>query len=263
MPHTHIDFFEATHVIIRTRYSPHLYQLLEIESVLSQQLNRDVTCVFASDYEKHLGILIPDPYGFMTPSISFDDLFTPKDYISRINSIMEQNKNTVPFYDHCMNCLHDKLMLNKTQDFHTYEDILRLVSETTLIPCARDLSMDFESFNNMVEERELCDMEFKPYDSIYNAMCEHEFIIESDMTPLLSYADRLEETKKIVNLYGGPENVNGLLCLKINGEQYSNLTSIMTIIENNGLSYCDYDYIRGIDYRQYNDMNILELDYSL
>lgn len=264
-----VDFNEITHVIINTGYVPPLKNLLGIESVLRDEFESDITCLFASDSTWHLSVMIPNPFGFKPTQLCLPPggVIDPEFYIEQVDKLMSRCKQH-PFYDHAMQSLigHRKMFdeIYQSQPDHPrldlYEDLYQMVYEWSIEPWTPDLAFDYNAYKKIEEEH--VNLREDDYPTrVYDTFGEHKLIMKEGYHPLISYNDRMAETRKIIDLLGGPMCVDGL-CFKLPDEHSVDMLKILPTIIENGLSYCASFNLDGFKYVTNGHMKILVLKYD-
>jgi hypothetical protein len=260
-----VNFHEATHVIIHTGYAPPLSYLLNIESVLRNNFENNIECLFANDTNWHLGVMIPNPFGFESyPTHSIKKTTRVERFIKNINSMIDTMMAQCvrhPFYDHASNALKmqremcDEIYMGQIKNprLDLYEDLYECVAEWTMKPLSPDREFNYNAYSEMENDES---------DRINYSLRDCEINMHDDDEPLLSYNARLKETQEIITLLGGPYECDGTLCLKVPLEEYVNPMEILDTIIKNNLSYCASFGMTGIKYVSNDKMKIIILFYD-
>ena len=268
-----VTFTDLTHVIIDTGYAPPLGNLLEIESVLRDEFESNITCLFANDTTWHLGVMIPCPFGFKPHTLHLPPQKStkPEIYIEQTKSQIDQMMSLCkqhPFYDYAMQSLSEQLHqfeeIYQNQKEHQrldlYETLHDAVYEWSLQPESPDHVFDYRAYKEL-EEEHLNGSDDKLV-RIYDAFWGHELIMKETYKPVPSYDDRRYETQTIMDLFGGPEHVNGCLCFKLATGDHADVMKILDTIIKNDLSYCASFGLDGFQYVTNGHMKILVLKYD-
>lgn len=243
-----INFHELTHVILHTGYCPPLSHLLKIEAVLRNEYEADILCLYANNTLWHLGVLIPNPYGYKPCPYSLPQL--PKKsmriaksnavvkYINTVNSLVDammSQRIYHPFYMHARNAL-DKQRTQTEEIYDSqlseprldlYEDLFDTVKEWTLEPSAPYSKMSYTDYCNRTSGDRM----------LYDVADSRLTMRENDIT-LASYNDRLVETNLLFSQYKEIFDQNGSLCFKLPRDNSVQPMNFMNVIEQHGLSYC-------------------------
>jgi hypothetical protein len=250
---------ELTHIVIDTGYAPELGQLLDIESCLRKEINEsegNVTTIFACDTNWHLGVLVPNPFGFVNPSCTKPK--NNKQIIDLIDQLMV-TKQSHPFYQLAKSSLmksrqrYDDILKTQPTRKDLYDDLLDRVIEWTLEPINPTQVYTYADHTALSVNTE--------NDSLYDGFVgEYELTMEEGDQPIMSYNDRLVEAQTIIQLLGGTDACNGTLCFKV--ESTTNPFEINDIIKKAGLSYCATFGLEGFNLTESGSYKILTIKYD-
>ena len=259
-----VKFTDLTHVIINTGYAPPLADLLSIESVLRDKYENNLTCLFASNTVWHLGVMIPDPFGFKPHPFSLPESTEAEIYIKQVKSLINQmmsQRRQHPFYQQAMDAL--TRMSKMSDDMYQeqkdrpcldlYENLFNETYEWSVEPLTPDRAFDYHAYKEGSDEE---------HERLYDAFGEYELIVDKSDQPVLSYNTRLAETQTIIDLLGGFPKANGCVCIKLPDHHNINPLNILDTIIENDLSYCASFGLDGFRYVTNGSMKILVLEYD-
>jgi hypothetical protein len=173
---------------------------------------------------------------------------------SVIDGMMAQRKDH-PYFDYATQ------IIEKAQYNHIYD----LVHHWTLEPLSPATELDYKAFSKLEDEDEDEDIENdigidEERRTCYGSETDHKF--GKHEQPLMSYNDRMAETKTIIDIFGGPDRVKGYLCLKVPSDTHIDIMSILDIIKDKDLSYCVPLGLDGVHCVKQDGKKIIVLDYD-
>lgn len=257
------DIHGITHVCINS--VPPFKNLLKIEGNLREHIHRDITCLFSYNTLTDLGVLIPNPFGFKPNSPQIPKL-TGQD-IANIGSILQETLHQATdkkFYHVANWCL--------TEQINHIFDLFYLTSIWTMEPISPDKRFTYTDYKTITYEYggkyknvhgdggsddDVDTQSNRPY-NIVGSGWSNDFNMKKSDKPHMSYNDRADEAKTIIDLVG-TNMPYGYTCFKLPENETVDITHIMDL-------FCEDSDMFKLDKTKvikHEHIKILLLDYAL